>query len=397
MINKIKSSRSLPLEWSNIWMKTSPKILNNYREVLIVPILSIILEELIKNRIMNTLRNNISQFQNGGVKGKAVVDNLFIIRGVTDHALHLGKELCITFFDIEKCFDSLWLEDCINSLWENGIRDDMLSLIYLMNTKVQVTIRTRIGEPQPFICSNVVKQGTVLGPVLNNCSIDDSSKSSCPHYFGNTEIKSLEFVDDIAALNDDMISAQVSCKVMENLQDQKRLTFSSEKCELLRINPKPSSVGASLTVNNAQVKMVEFARYLGDYFNTSGDNTTLCKERCLKAKCSTVELIALCKEIKFGKRQIENMLVLYKAVFLPRLNYNCEAWSNLYKDDYMMLRNAQLNYLRYVMEVSRVVPIAALHLDLGVLPIRYEIEMRQLLFLKGVLSKDPCDPVKTGI
>ena len=37
MINKIKSSRILPLEWSNIWMKTlkkkkgSSKILNNYK------------------------------------------------------------------------------------------------------------------------------------------------------------------------------------------------------------------------------------------------------------------------------------------------------------------------------------------------------------------------------
>ena len=138
--------------------KGSPKILNSYRGVFIVPILSIILEKLIKNRIMNTLRNNISQFQNGGMKGKGVVDNLFIIRGVIDHALYLGKELCITFFDIEKCFDSLWLEDCINSLWENGIRDDMLSLIYLMNAKVQVTIRTPVGESQPFICSNIVKQ-----------------------------------------------------------------------------------------------------------------------------------------------------------------------------------------------------------------------------------------------
>ena len=69
--------------------------------------------------------------------------------------------------------------------------------------------------------------------------------------------------------------------------------------------------------------MLEFTRYLGDYFNTSGDNTTLCEEGCLRAKGSTVELIALCKEIKFGKSQIENMLALYKAVFLPRLIYNC--------------------------------------------------------------------------
>ena len=40
--------------------KGPPKILNNYRGVFIVPILSIILEKLIKNRIKNTLRNNIS-------------------------------------------------------------------------------------------------------------------------------------------------------------------------------------------------------------------------------------------------------------------------------------------------------------------------------------------------
>ena len=62
-----------------------------------------------------------------------------------------------------------------------------------------------------------------------------------------------------------MISAQINCKAMENMQDEKRLTFSAEKCELCRINPKPSSIGASLTVNNARFKMVEFGRYLGDF------------------------------------------------------------------------------------------------------------------------------------
>ena len=151
----------------------------------------------------------------------------------------------------------------------------MLSLIYLMSTKVQV--RTPIGESLPFICSNIVKQGAILGPLLNNCSIDEFSKSSCLYYFGNTEIKSLKFVDDIADLNDDMILVQISSKVMENMQDQKRLTYSAEKCELLRINRRPFSFGASLTVNNAEVKMVELADYLGYYFDTNGDNTTLCK------------------------------------------------------------------------------------------------------------------------
>ena len=33
--------------------------------------------------------------------------NLFMLRGVIDHARYLGKKVFITFYDIEKCFDSL--------------------------------------------------------------------------------------------------------------------------------------------------------------------------------------------------------------------------------------------------------------------------------------------------
>ena len=47
----------------------------------------------------------MTQFQTGGVKGKGVADNLFILRGMIDHSKYLGKELWITFYDIEKCFE----------------------------------------------------------------------------------------------------------------------------------------------------------------------------------------------------------------------------------------------------------------------------------------------------
>ena len=90
--------------------------LDNYRGIFLVPILSIIFEKLLKNRISDTLQHNISKFQNGGMRGKGAVDNLFILRGIINHANYLGKELWLTFYDIEKCFDSLWLEDCINSV-----------------------------------------------------------------------------------------------------------------------------------------------------------------------------------------------------------------------------------------------------------------------------------------
>ena len=45
------------------------------------------------------------------------------------------------------------------------------------------------------------------------------------------------------------------------------------------------------------------------------------------------------------------------------------------------------------MEVTGSTPIAALFLELSGLPIKFEIEQRQLFFLKRILDKDLYGPV----
>ena len=117
------------------------------------------------------------------------------------------------------------------------------------------------------------------------------------------------------------------------------------------------------------------------------------EERIKKSVGSTIKLIFLCKEVQFGDSQIDNMLLLYQSIILPRLIYNCEAWSSISENDYKQLQNARLAFLRRVMEVPRSTPVAATFLELGILPIRYEIEKRQLLFLKRILSRETCYPL----
>ena len=70
------------------------------------------------------------------------MDDLFILRGIINHAKYLGKRVWLTFYDIEKCFDSLWAEDCIDYLWDLGVKDDILRLIYFMNIKATVPLKT---------------------------------------------------------------------------------------------------------------------------------------------------------------------------------------------------------------------------------------------------------------
>ena len=47
------------------------------------------------------------------------------------------------------------------------------------------------------------------------------------------------------------------------------------------------------------------------------------------------------------------------------------------------------------MEVSRATPTVALFLELGISPMRFEIEKRQLFFFKHLLDNDKNDPVQS--
>ena len=134
-------------------------------------------------------------------------------------------------------------------------------------------------------------------------------------------------------------------------------------------------------------------KYLGDVFNSQGNNIDLSKTRAAKSTGTSIEIIALCKEVKFGKKQIANMFLLYSSFFIPRLIYNCEAWSNVTDKEISFFQDAQLNFLCRLMEVRRSTPTAGVYIELGILPIGYEIEIRQLLFLRKILMKDVNDPV----
>ena len=85
---------------------------------------------------------------------------------------------------------------------------------------------------------SLVKQGTVPGPVLNNCSLGDVCDESRGYQFGNIEIKSLEFVDDIADQNMRVEDAVKSNKIITDVINYKKLNFSSDKCKVLKLNSK---------------------------------------------------------------------------------------------------------------------------------------------------------------
>ena len=102
----------------------------------------------------------------------------------------------------------------------------------------------------------IVKQDTALGPILNNCSLDEVCADSDSYQYGTVETKSLEFVDDIEDANNGPSEALASHKIITDIKERKRLKLSIDKCKLLRINGGKSVVN-SLTVYDEPMKVEE--------------------------------------------------------------------------------------------------------------------------------------------
>ena len=105
----------------------------------------------------------------------------------------------------------------------------------------------------------------------------------------------------------DLFQARKSISIIVSVQGQKKLTSAAENCKLLKIGCTQYT-GLYL---NQQVDIVNSFKYLADEFTSKGDHSALCDNRAKRAVRATTELISLRKEVKFGKKQFSNMIILY--------------------------------------------------------------------------------------
>ena len=52
------------------------------------------------------------------------------------------KAVDLQMYDVEKCFDALWLQECINDIYEAGPQNDKLPLLFMENSNAKVAAKT---------------------------------------------------------------------------------------------------------------------------------------------------------------------------------------------------------------------------------------------------------------
>ena len=400
LCNKMKESKEIPEQWDLVKIVTiykqkgSKKNLKCYRGIFLAIIISKIFEKLIKNRIDNKLERTCI-LQAGSRKKRGPPDNVFLFRGVMDHYKFTKKTLYVTAYDFEQAFDSMWLEDSILSLKEIGVEKEYLQLIYNLNRRASVSVQTPSGPTPVFKTDPIVKQGTVLGPNLCSSSTAEYCGQNIGACVGNAIISSLLYVDDIIDLScskEDYLAAHLNALLFTK---RKKLTLSGTKCYTMILNKqtKDGKIPILIIDDKKNVILATEITYLGDVFNSSGNNNDLIADRIKRGTKSMIMIASLMAETEVGVHHVSVMLLLYRALFLSTMLFNSQTWSNLRKKDITELRTLQLKFLKRTIGVASSTSNAFTFLELGVLPIEFEIEKRQLMYLHRILQLESTDPV----
>ena len=400
LCNKIKESKDIPEQWELVRIvaiykqKGSKKKLKYYRGIFLSIIISKIFEKLVKNRIEGSLKN-VNILQAGSRKERGPVDNVFLFCGVMDHFKFTKKTLYVTAYDFEQAFDSLWLEDCILSLKDIGVEKEYLQLIYNLNKRASVTVQTLYGPTPIFQTDPIVKQGTVLGPNLCSASTGEYCGENIGVCIGSFIISSLLYVDDIIDLSssvDDYVAAHLKALLFSR---RKKLNLSGTKCYTMILNKKTKDGDIPVLIIDEENNVVVATeiKYLGDVFNSRGNNDGLIADRVKRGTKAMITIASLMAETEVGVYHVSVMLLLYQSLFLSTTLFNSQAWSNLRKKDIDELRGLQLKFLKRVVGVASSASNSFTFLELGVLPIEYEIEKRQLIYLHKILQLNSSDPV----
>ena len=98
--------------------------------------------------------------QTGGIRNRSTIDNVFTLIAITERNTYLQKPTYLTFADVEKCFDKLWLEDGVKDMWKCGMNVRDCMLIKKLNEVAEATVETPIGTTKQIRLKDTVRQGT---------------------------------------------------------------------------------------------------------------------------------------------------------------------------------------------------------------------------------------------
>ena len=170
MMNHIKDQQKYPecLELCNIssiWkQKKSKNEFDSYRGIFRLTVFRSILDRLIYNDEYKNIDRKLTDANVGARKNRNIRDNIFVMNAIFNSmSKDNGENLDCQVYDVETCFDALWLHEVVNCLYDAGLKNDKLTLLFLENNNANVAVKSNGGLSRRVNIKDIIMQGSVWG------------------------------------------------------------------------------------------------------------------------------------------------------------------------------------------------------------------------------------------
>ena len=221
----------------------------------------------------------------------------------------------------------------------------------------------------------------------------------------------LGMVDDVLSISEsgyktNRINAFINAKTAV-----KRLQFGPDKCHIMHVGSNiPEYKKPKLFVDGWEMKEIinmntgkvedhesfqgdcmitesSNEKYLGQIISNDGTNTANVKNRSNKGSGMTNTIESIMKNVPGGRFHFKIAIVLRNSYLISSMLSCSEVWYNVTEAELRKLEQTDEKLLCKILNCSSQVTNEMLYLELGILPIRFIIKLRRLLYFQHILQQ----------
>ena len=289
----------------------------------------------------------------------------------------------------------------MNDLYSAGVQNDKAILIANSNKECEVSVKMPWGGvSKSTILNKIEMQGTVLAPLKCSVSIDKVGKEALENmhsdllkYRNCVTIPPLSMIDDILAVTRCSISSVKVNAMIETKVNNKHLKIGHSNCSHMHIG-KGKYECRPLQINNTVMKSSSREKYLGSILSDDGKISKNIADRHNKGLVSANHILSLLKEVNFGQYYFEMTILFRNSILLNGMLYSIEALHGLTNVHIQQLENCDKYLLSKALDAISTTATEALYIELGLLPVRFTLAARRLMFYWAILNKPQSELVK---
>ena len=279
-----------------------------------------------------------------------------------EDAFQEQKLVLVSWINLQKAFDKVWMEGLLVKLLRNGIVMFNWIQSYLCNCRARVSV-DRIHSKK-ILLRHGVTQGGVLSPTLFLLFINDLV-SELPK-----GVKAALYADDLVIWCKEEYATtatyrmQLAADKLHSWTEEWCIAINKDKSSTTLFTLSPKQKAGTITLGGNPPKEDEQATYLGITF----DKRQTWKQHIAKTEAKARRRLAILRKLAgttWGASE-KILKTVYQGTVRPHLEYGSTAWSTTAKTNQQTLDKVQIQALRLITGAMRSTPITEMERLTGV-------------------------------